>query len=432
MAVRDMWRDSAFTLACSLAANVCLVASSLMIVRRFGGNPGESDRFFFLNSILVLGVLLANMGVPAAATVLLAAGEGRVSRGGGGRAAVASTFRLMVAAAAVSLAVLWVYAEFVSGRTSFRQDFPALALCMLLFAPCKWISGVLQGLGRLRSAAAFESSLEVLRFAILAAVLLADGGPGHIVRGWAWAGGLHLLLGLFLLRGAVGTLPRDSDPAPPVSYRARHAVLAVSLFLPFAGLFGLTHGLTLLLAERGAVGDAGRWMVGLQIASVLPLLAGPLGTVLLPFFARKASAAGPGPSLVAAAGPILIRSGLLLLGATAALMAGAGPLLQLLFAPASSPGVGAVRVLGLLFLLESLKFALDPLFVAAGLWKPLAGLEAARLVLALALGSWLVARWSLDGALTALAAAMVLSAAGKAFLFREAAARGGGRVHALG
>jgi O-antigen/teichoic acid export membrane protein len=197
------------------------------------------------------------------------------------------------------------------------------------------------------------------------------------------------------------------------------ARLALSLFLPFAGLFVLNHGLTLFLAERGAPGDAGRWTISLQLLSLLPLLAGPMGTVLLPHFSR--GAAGGEESLRADAGPILARLGAILCAAAVALLIAAGPLAAFLFGDAAAAAVGTVRILIAFYLIEALKFALDPLLIALNLWGTLARLEAARLALALPAGYWAVGKWSLTGAAAVLASAIAVSAAGKWALYRTAA-----------
>src|SRR6184192_4393455 len=101
-----------------------------------------------------------------------------------------------------------------------------------------------------------------------------------------------------------------------------------------------------------------------------------MGIVLLPHFSRGAADEEGIEKMFPEAKAILARMGILLCGATLLLMAGAGPLLDFLFASTASPGVWAVRMLAAVYLIEAFKCVIDPLLIALGMWKPLARLEA--------------------------------------------------------
>lgn len=404
--------DGAFALLFSALANLCLLGSSLLAVRAFTA-PGDSDHFFLLNGVLTLGALLANLGIPSAAAKLLAGRSGADPWG-----ILKATLGLTGLSILPALAAVCAYSA-ASGRAALERDAVPLCLCLLAFAPGKWAAGVLQGLGRLRPAAAFEAAYEAMRFAVVLWAFLAGRDTSAVAWGWAGVSALHFVIGAALLRSAL--LPRNPDAVPGALAWRPLISLSLSLFLPFAGLFALTQGLTLLLVERGAPGDATRWAVGLQIASALTLLAAPLGTVLLPHLSRAAAEGRP-EDMARAARPILLRTAALLVAAAAGLMLAADPLLAFLFAAAASPGAAVVRWLALLYAMEAFKHALDPLLIAQSRWKDLARLEMARMAAAALLGWWAVERWSLAGAVAALGLAVAVSAAGKWALYRQGGA----------
>lgn len=380
-----------------------------MLVTRFLGGPERADHYFYLVSVLVFAGLLSNQGIPMAATKRLAeTPEENRSR------LLGVTFRLTSLYTASSLVALAAFALLARGRHDLRADLPALGLCVLFLGPAKWISGALQGLGRLRAAGAYESALEMLRLAALGAALSRGGDAGLVFKGWALAGALHLGLGVFLLRATA----RDFSPWSVARAEGAGdvALLAFSLFLPFIGLFIISNFFTILLAEFGAPGEASQWSLGLQLSSALVLVSAPLGASLLPHLSRGAARDGTA-RLFEAARPILLRAAAALIAAALLLILFAEPIMRLLFTSGFSGASHRTRLLCLFFLPEAGKFFLDPVLITLGGWKSLAKIEAVRLILVIALGPFAVRHASLDGALLVFGAAVLVSAVGKAGLY---------------
>jgi O-antigen/teichoic acid export membrane protein len=401
--------DGAFLLACGVIANACLVLSGILVMRKLGP-LGLSDPYFMLVGLMSLGIMAANLGVPAAAAKLMSQQRAEADKAPlGGLLRV--TLWLTLAATALGLAGLFLYGAWGHAGTSI-----ALAVCVMSGAGVKSAAGVLQGLGRLRWSAAYETALEILRLGALGLVIDRAGRPAEVMEAWAWIGAAYLLMGLafaFLLLRREGLSISHASPVPLKD----HLALALSLFFPFAGFYTLTQSLVVLLARAGQPGDAGRWAIAGQFASALLLIAAPLGSVLLPHYSR--GAVGASPSAVRQAGrPVLLAVAAILAAASAVLCLAAGPVLALLYTPANVPPLWLVRGLCLLYAVEALKFALDPLLVTLGRWKALAMLEAARTGAALIAGYVLMPGRPLQGALTAMAVAVFLNAAGKAGLQR--------------
>jgi O-antigen/teichoic acid export membrane protein len=415
---RRIWGESAFLLVCSIASNASLFLGGILVMRRYGDAPSLSDHYFLVLSILVFGTLLANQGVPLAATRLIssaAAGPGS----GGPSDMVSSTLALAVLyALAASAAVLAFLALFPVGQWTGGEVL-ALGACILCYGPAKWIAGVLQGLGRIRLAGLYETLLDGGRLAALAAALRCGNGVEAVLPGWALAGGAHLLLGAALLAAALSA--RGIRPSLRSGIRREHASLALSLFLPFAGLFAITQFLVVAVASTGQPGDASRLAIAMQVASLLLMASFPLGAVLLPHLSRAAAREGGHEAVMAATRPIFLGAGASLIAAAVLIAALADPLIRLLYTPAAAGAAPVARVLCLVYLVESFKHFLDPALVVRGRWKELAALEALRVVLVLLAGHWAVERWGIPGAAACLGLAVAIAAAGKWTLWRPGA-----------
>jgi O-antigen/teichoic acid export membrane protein len=435
---RRIWGESAFVLACIGASNAALFLGSTLVIRRFQGMAAETDRYFLAASLLAVGALLSSQGVPLAALKLLAAARGRNRGTEESPLLMASSLRLVLLYSSIASFSLWAFLSLAPVHRWTDGESLGLSLCVLLHAPAKWVAAVLQGLGRIRLGALYDVLLDAGRLAALGAALGAGGGVEAVIGGWVVAGALHLAGGVILLASVLPRMGiaagsplfalRAAREGVPEASPARLAALSLSLFLPFAGLFAITQLITLLLGAAGAPGDASRWALGMQVASILLVLASPLGTVLLPHLSLAAASGAGRHDVFAGAAPLLLRAGLALTGAAALLIAFADPLIRFLFSPAAAPAAPVCRALCVLYLVESFKHLLDPPLVAQGRWKALAWVEASRVGMVIAGAWWAVAHWSIAGAVAGLGAAVALSAAGRLYLLHPAGVPG--RTHA--
>jgi PST family polysaccharide transporter len=405
-------RGGALTLGGSVVGRAASVAQSIVVAR--GLDPHRLGLFAIVNYVLALGAAVVDLGVPVAA--MRAAAESRLARPGAVRRTLA-TLAVLGASLAAGGAVLLL------GGAGWLADLyrePALAplfrlAAALLFASLvgAFVSGVLQGAGRIDTLAALTPLKAIVALAATLALLPRLGLAGVILASLvaevlAWA------LAVRPLRQAVTAMPPDtSDDVAGRAVVGRALGVSVPVVLNGLVIWGGAWLLRSYLARAAGYEPLGYFHVADACARLLLLLP---SAVAVPFVPAVSASSGAGREATAAMVERTLRLTLFAVApAGVALCLAAAPVVELVYGAAYLPAASLTSALVIAAGLQAIAVIVWSTLVGLGrTWVGLgvqAGAQAAAVLLSVVLLPWQGLAGVGVAAIVAAAAAVVVGLA---------------------